>query len=146
MMGKTACKRIKARRRSIAWKVTYNSTTNAAQLSGVARWRENIKCTELHGFARWRGKTYSYWLNCTHDILIISTVLSELSSNLETRELMTVARVCGQFTTESRNHERDMPNYRVQSENLEGKKQRSCGEIQVEYTGETGNCIETRKR
>ena len=111
MMRKMGCIKMKVGRGSIAWTVTYHSTTKATQLSGVARWRENIKYTELRGFARWRGKRYSYLVSCTPVTLIIPTILPETSSNLETRETTTITAVGRKFTTENRNHEQDTPNH-----------------------------------
>jgi len=82
MMGKTdgggreGGGRRREGRRSIAWTTTKRvEDTEATQLSGVARWRENIESTHLRGFARWRGKKYSYWLSCTHVTLKIPTIL-----------------------------------------------------------------------
>jgi hypothetical protein len=50
------------------------------------------------------------------------------------------------FPTNNRNDEQDMPNHRVEVDKVEGKKERSCGEIREEHTRETGNHTETRKR
>ena len=60
---------------------------------------ENKESTQLHGFARWRGKKYSYWLSCTHITPKISTILPYPSSNLKTREPMTIAGVGTIFAT-----------------------------------------------
>jgi len=50
------------------------------------------------------------------------------------------------LTTGKRNDEQDMANHQVHTVKEEGRKRRSCEEIREEYTRETGNHIENRKR
>jgi len=49
---------------------------------------------------------------------------------------MTIAGISRQFATNNQNWKQDMHNGQVQAGDKEGKKQRSCEEIQEEYTRE----------
>jgi hypothetical protein len=75
---------------------------------------------------------------------MISTIHPEPSSNLETRETMTIAWVDRKLPTEDQNDKYDIPNHRVQMGKEEGMKQRSGREIGESHTRETGNPTEPR--